>query len=108
MPFHLVGMRNDIRRLSGTGEDLAVSVFYKYIGCRENNRDVMQRQEAYIEGVHIETITKYGKIYWNTPDSELEYVETNKYLGYTDKEETLREILLRADRCLWDLGYAIK
>ncbi|MCC2458663.1 hypothetical protein [Bacillus cereus] len=108
MPFHIGTARAGFRRVSGTGEDLGVAVFYKYMGYRENNRDVMQRHEAYVEDVHVEPITKYSKVYWNTLDSEVEYVERNKYLGNTDKEETLREILLRADRCLWDYGYAIK
>ncbi|PHE64225.1 hypothetical protein COF68_05110 [Bacillus toyonensis] len=108
MPFHIIGERNNIIRVSGLGEDLAVSVWYKYLGYRENNRDVMQRHEAYIESVPIESVTKYGKVYWNTPDSEQEYVERIKYLGYAEQKETLREILLRADRCLRDYGYAIK
>ncbi|MED1107721.1 hypothetical protein [Bacillus paramycoides] len=108
MPFHIGTARAGFTKVSGTGEDLSVNVYYKYMGYRENNKDVMQRHEAYVEDVHVEAITKYGKVYWNTTDKELEYVERVKYLGYTEKEETLREILLRADRCLRDYGYAIK
>ncbi|EJQ92953.1 hypothetical protein [Bacillus cereus] len=108
MPFHIGSARAGFTRVCGLGEDLGVDVTYKYMGHRENNKDVMQRHEAYVEDIHVEAITKYGKAYWNTIDSELEYVERIKYFGYTDTEETLRDILLRADRCFRDYGYAIK
>ncbi len=87
---------------------LGVGAFYKYLGYRENGKDVMERHEAYVEDIHVETVTKYGKVYWNAIDSELEYAKKKiSELGYTEKE-TLRDVLLRADRCLRDYGYAIK
>lgn len=98
MPFHIGSARAGFTKVSGTGEDLGVGAFYKYLGYRENGKDVMERHEAYVEDIHVETVTKYGKVYWNTIDSELEYTE----------KETLRDVLLRADRCLRDYGYAIK
>lgn len=98
MPFHIGSARAGFTKVSGTGEDLGGGVFYKYLGYRENGKDVMERHEAYVEDIHVETVTKYSKVYWNTIDSELEYTE----------KETLRDVLLRADRCLRDYGYAIK
>ncbi|ENJ6138911.1 hypothetical protein AB1Z82_005178 [Bacillus cereus] len=98
MPFHIGVAKAGFPKVSGTGEDLGGGVFYKYMGYRENNKDVMERHEAYVDDIHVETITKYGKVYWNTIDSRL-----------TPKEkETARDVLLRADRCLRDYGYAIK
>jgi len=98
MPFHIGSARAGCTRVCGLGEDLGGDVTYKYMGHRENNKDVMQRHEAYVENIHVEAVTKYDKVYWNTIDNRLTSTE----------KKTLRDVLLRADKCLRDYGYSIK
>lgn len=43
------------------------------MGYRENNRDVMQRHEAFVDRTHVEVIEKYGKVYWNVIDNRLTF-----------------------------------
>jgi hypothetical protein len=45
MPFHIGTARFPFTRVCGLGEG---DVTYKYLGYWENNKDVMQRQEAYV------------------------------------------------------------
>lgn len=94
MPFFIGNAKAGFTKVSSTGEDIGVSA----LGYRENNRDVMQRHEAFVDRTHVEVIEKYGKVYWNVIDSRLTSAE----------KEAARDALLRADRCLWDYGYAIK
>ncbi|MED2869042.1 hypothetical protein P4263_26030 [Bacillus thuringiensis] len=97
MPFFIGSAKAGFTKVSDTGEDIGVDAWYKYMGYRENNRDVMQRHEAFIEMIHIEVIEKYGKVYWNTIDNRLTSTE----------KEAARDALLRADRCLRDYGYGL-
>lgn len=98
MPFFIGSAKAGFTKVSGTGEDIGVDAWYKYMGYRENNRDVMQRHEAFVEMTHVEVIGKYGKVYWNTIDNRLTSTE----------KEAARDTLLRADRCLRDYGYGLK
>ncbi|PGL84629.1 hypothetical protein CN931_11035 [Bacillus sp. AFS054943] len=98
MPFFIGSAKAGFTKVSGTGEDIGVAAWYKYMGYRENNRDVMQRHEAFVDMTHVEVIEKYGKVYWNTIDNRLTSAE----------KEAARDALLRADRCLRDYGYGLK
>ncbi|MEB9553094.1 hypothetical protein P4J60_30230 [Bacillus cereus] len=97
MPFFIGSAKAGFTKVSGTGEDIGVDAWYKYMGYRENNRDVMQRHEAFVDRTHVEVIEKYGKVYWNTIDNRLTSAE----------KEAARDALLRADRCLRDYGYGL-
>lgn len=110
MPFYIGTARIGFIRVSGTGQDLWVDATYKRMGYQEKGKDVMQRHQASVGDVTIESITKYGKVYWNTVDIELTPKE-KEYLKEIEalvEGETFRDVLLRADRCLRDYGYAIK
>ncbi|HDX9500687.1 TPA: hypothetical protein ROX79_005625 [Bacillus thuringiensis] len=98
MPFHTGVSRAPFVKMSGLGEDLGVDATYKHMGYRENGRDVMKRHDAYVDDMHVETIEKYGKVYWNSLE------DTRTY----ERKESVRDILLRADRCLRDYGYGLK
>ncbi len=51
MPFFIGSAKAGFTKVSGTGEDIGVDAWYKYMGYRENNRDVMQRHEAFLTGL---------------------------------------------------------
>ncbi|MGF2713909.1 hypothetical protein ACQUY5_16640 [Bacillus cereus] len=110
MPFYIGNARIGFIRVKGTGQDLWVSTTYKFMGYQEKGKEVVQRHEASIESVIIESVTKYGKVYWNTVDIELTPKEEEylKEIEAVVEGETFRDVLLRADKCLRDYGYTIK